>query len=755
MRRWIFRLRQRKIFFRLFIVYTTVLFALIVLSITLIGRIYLNALMDETDKTYLSALNNAKSESVSSIDNADRDAIQLLSNNAVISFFSDFYDNPTEKRISRYNAINELKNTRINSQVIDTLALYPLNKDYIITDTAGYTRQEYASVNSACEDIIKWAYDNGIKKFAGVIGGENKVYIIRAYPTNTTEKNITGYLLMELNKNYIYRLFREKLPDEAAGCILNNDGGIIAGNIGGDVNIKEFLTETENKAEKDIYIDGRSFAVFRDNAGIVPWEYVMLLDTETQNAVMRTLIITAILIGMCMFVFGAFVVYYASKLTCNPIDEFFERTAKRIHETGKSGGLSQGRYSYESIELIMNKILIEDQKMRDEIRETIPARKWNLMLKILSGEVEDFSEISAAAKLLEIKLYDGSYAVMIAELANNEDSDDFAICAPMICKRIESQDGCMAVVTLGNRIVAFMSSIMSGDELIGQIRSLTLKLSQTAEDMYEKRVIVGVSEVFCDLPGAKQAYEQALRCIDFEAAASSDGLILYRDILEYNEEEFFAVVKRASKISESIKNRDEAAAESFINNVFEIIKAKHFPKRQIRYIVDIIRYEILETTKSIVNMPQEDIRKICSEKTVYSGDINRIRAGVLTEVVSVIRYVKDKVDDMPSNTTIQRIVQYINENYRSSDMSITELSKIMNISSTYITNSFKKFEGMSFYEYLTQLRMNEAGRLLLQSGKKIYEVAEEVGYTSSQSFIRAFKKYYGVTPEKFRLNKSE
>ena len=88
MRRWIFRLRQRKIFFRLFIVYTTVLFALIVLSITLIGRIYLNALMDETDKTYLSTLNNAKSESVSSIDNADRDAIQLLSNNAVISFFS-------------------------------------------------------------------------------------------------------------------------------------------------------------------------------------------------------------------------------------------------------------------------------------------------------------------------------------------------------------------------------------------------------------------------------------------------------------------------------------------------------------------------------------------------------------------------------------------------------------------------------------------------------------------------------------------
>ena len=110
---------------------------------------------------------------------------------------------------------------------------------------------------------------------------------------------------------------------------------------------------------------------------------------------------------------------------------------------------------------------------------------------------------------------------------------------------------------------------------------------------------------------------------------------------------------------------------------------------------------------------------------------------------------------MPSNTTIQRIVQYINENYRSSDMSITELSKSMNISSTYITNSFKKFEGMSFYEYLTQLRMNEAGRLLLQSGKKIYEVAEEVGYTSSQSFIRAFKKYYGVTPEKFRLNKGE
>ena len=78
----------------------------------------------------------------------------------------------------------------------------------------------------------------------------------------------------------------------------------------------------------------------------------------------------------------------------------------------------------------------------------------------------------------------------------------------------------------------------------------------------------------------------------------------------------------------------------------------------------------------------------------------------------------------------------------------------MNISSTYITNGFKKFEGMSFYEYLTQLRMNEAGRLLLKTNKKIYEVADDVGYTSSQSFIRAFKKYYGLTPDKFRNNSS-
>lgn len=53
-------------------------------------------------------------------------------------------------------------------------------------------------------------------------------------------------------------------------------------------------------------------------------------------------------------------------------------------------------------------------------------------------------------------------------------------------------------------------------------------------------------------------------------------------------------------------------------------------------------------------------------------------------------------------------------------------------------------------EYLTQLRMDEARRLLTQTGRSIQEIAEQVGYDDPSYFCKVFKKSAGVTPNRFR-----
>ncbi|MCG6301234.1 helix-turn-helix transcriptional regulator [Vibrio vulnificus] len=65
-------------------------------------------------------------------------------------------------------------------------------------------------------------------------------------------------------------------------------------------------------------------------------------------------------------------------------------------------------------------------------------------------------------------------------------------------------------------------------------------------------------------------------------------------------------------------------------------------------------------------------------------------------------------------------------------------------------NRFSSLVGKPMFEYLTNLRMQKAQELLLESLLPIDEIAEQVGYESERAFTLTFKKHTGTTPKRFR-----
>ena len=83
-------------------------------------------------------------------------------------------------------------------------------------------------------------------------------------------------------------------------------------------------------------------------------------------------------------------------------------------------------------------------------------------------------------------------------------------------------------------------------------------------------------------------------------------------------------------------------------------------------------------------------------------------------------------------------------------MSLEEVSRFVNLSSSYLGNSIKKYKNVSYINLLNQIRIENAKRLLLKADIKTYEVAFLVGFNSSQYFSSCFKKATGMTPKDFR-----
>ena len=108
--------------------------------------------------------------------------------------------------------------------------------------------------------------------------------------------------------------------------------------------------------------------------------------------------------------------------------------------------------------------------------------------------------------------------------------------------------------------------------------------------------------------------------------------------------------------------------------------------------------------------------------------------------------------DAESDKYRQRLLQienYIRANYRSA-ISLKELADKLYLSNGYLSRFFKKNYGMSFAEYLTNVRLHHAVDQLLYTDIPITRIVYDNGFASVAIFNKAFKKEYGETPSAVR-----
>ncbi len=91
------------------------------------------------------------------------------------------------------------------------------------------------------------------------------------------------------------------------------------------------------------------------------------------------------------------------------------------------------------------------------------------------------------------------------------------------------------------------------------------------------------------------------------------------------------------------------------------------------------------------------------------------------------------------------------EGYLESDITIKSLSVKMNTNRTYLSNYINAIYGCSFRDWVADLRLSEAKRILAtEEGITLAELAVKVGFTSSTSFSRAFSRVEGISPNRWR-----
>ena len=142
------------------------------------------------------------------------------------------------------------------------------------------------------------------------------------------------------------------------------------------------------------------------------------------------------------------------------------------------------------------------------------------------------------------------------------------------------------------------------------------------------------------------------------------------------------------------------------------------------------------------------IREERQKKLPYSEVI--IVAQLVEIIALIMRYyniAEQSYEKMNGN--MWRVLEYIDGHYQH-EISLQQVARLVNISTTSLSRNFTKYMGIGFAGYIMQKRIQYAIHLLMSSDKTVLEIALESGFNSTASFYKAFKKITNLTPKDYR-----
>lgn len=108
----------------------------------------------------------------------------------------------------------------------------------------------------------------------------------------------------------------------------------------------------------------------------------------------------------------------------------------------------------------------------------------------------------------------------------------------------------------------------------------------------------------------------------------------------------------------------------------------------------------------------------------------------------------------PDPDLVERVERYLEKNYSDSALTVQSAADSLGFTYTYLCAAYKKGCGKTVNQRLTEIRLQQAKELLTATNRKLYEVANAVGYADGKYFVKVFTRETGLSPKQYRQRQS-
>ncbi|WP_160720444.1 response regulator [Bacillus sp. USDA818B3_A] len=276
------------------------------------------------------------------------------------------------------------------------------------------------------------------------------------------------------------------------------------------------------------------------------------------------------------------------------------------------------------------------------------------------------------------------------------------------------------------------------------------------EDMWEQLlscpeqmgIAIGSGHTYKNIEDAKKSYKEALQALRYGQFMDEAGWTRFEDIGEHPQRTV-NLSEQEEAIIFYIRTGDKEGLIKQLNSFIKQLEGQRLnPDLIEREILKII-YLGMEVVKEVgddilkINgvdfFPHVEIRSKSTKEKLYEWFVKQME-----KLMDLSLEVRKEI----KHGSVEKACKYMKENYFR-DITLQEVSEYVGMNSTYFSLLFKEEMHQSYIKYLSQIRMEQAKKLL-REGHKVGEVSAKVGYHSYRHFSAIFKKYVGVNPGQYR-----
>lgn len=419
----------------------------------------------------------------------------------------------------------------------------------------------------------------------------------------------------------------------------------------------------------------------------------------------------------------------------------------------------------ESIELESNRTAFLD-KIESRLRENLPLARAAFLHNLLHGTLEQEGILQEKLEYFELPFQSEETVVAAigildnyGELAADRTESQvqmitFAVRDIMERTMNNYQAGLSITARDNEFVLLFHREYCIPDKMTGILEGI----AGLIEELDHLSISFGIG---LPVPGIRQvcnSYNEARRALEHKFFVGNQAIIQIDDITVpsahrtvLNEDESFRLRSLAQELLRAIRSGDTALVCNTMDDYHHVlIRPGSLSREYIRgQFFELIIHAYREFCETESELSEISVRYTTTTQAILKAEtVTKIRDLTQDMLLAITEHFSHKYQNRHL-LLVEQIKTYINE-HRRENITLNDISSAVYMSTNYICGVFKKECGQTIHDYLLDVKMQEARRMLRETTMKVFEISDALGYETAHYFSYSFKRYAGKTPHQYR-----